>query len=424
MARYSEYSDMLIAKDEEQILMHIAPTEFIDKHLSGSVNKLKRDFLINFLQDELRNVLQSFLNGGMSRAGYVTYPLIQPISLEIKEKLSRLFIVARVLGGKRNTTKEKPQSVSECASAIGSLYRDFEKVRTLGKHAVKLPLCGLVDMGIYSKEHAKYMRPLAGIVKIAESMGNDCVGMYLHGSLATNDFVKGWSDCDTLCVVSKQAIENENRLIALRSKLIGMRKLFYQIDPLQHHGCMIMSEYDLSSYPQNYFPLQLFGYARSFGKRKIDEVILRDDTRGSYARLFWSVSFFRKLHEEKRYSMGSYETKNLLHQIALFPSLYLQAKRIYVYKKFSFEKAKKNFSKELWRPIDEMTSIRNRWRQMPMFPLIRSYANINPFVAYQANARLIDMTGSIGKININVKKLVDGMYNLSEEAWKKVRPLP
>ncbi len=421
MTSYRKAGELRITPKEERLLSQIAPIECVDQTLKKNPDGLKDQYLIDFVQDELREVLQSFLNGGLSMAGYAAYPFMQQVSSEIKEKLSRISSVASILQhrGEKISPVRVPQSITGCASAFSSLYQGFAAVQAKGAKATKKKQCEQFDLKEYDKEDLGFLSPLQDIQKISRIIENDVEGLYLHGSLATNDFVKGWSDCDTLCIVSADTLKSPKRLLSLRSQLIKVRSLCYRIDPLQHHGTTIVSEYDLDSYPQTYFPLPLFDYTKSFGKDAIGEMRLRQHSTFSYAKLFWFVSCFRRMHEEKNRSLNAYETKNLLHLIALFPSLYLQAKDVFVYKKFSFNVPKKDFSRELWQPIEEMTRIRSRWKQLPIYPGIRGYAKLNPFVAYQMNARLIDAARTVKKLDIDTEKLIENMHLLSEEAWGK-----
>ena len=120
--------------------------------------------------------------------------------------------------------------------------------------------------------------------------------------------------------------------------------------------------------------------------------------------------------------MGSYDAKTLLHSITLFPTIYLQAKGILVYKKFSFGIAKKDFKKEDWKVIDEVSSIRRNWKSIGNFPLISLSSRINPLLAYQLNSRVMGLFKNIKKINnINTKYLVENMFKLSENAWDRIK---
>src|SRR3989338_10241853 len=108
--------------------------------------------------------------------------------------------------------------------------------------------------------------------------------------------------------------------------------------------------------------------------------------------------------------------------IALFPTMYLQAKGRLTYKKFSFEIAKKDFSKEEWKAIEKTTLIRSNWKPQATFPLIDPYLKINPILYCQLNSGLMDMFEDVKKTNnIDIKSLVKEMHALSESAWSRIK---
>jgi predicted nucleotidyltransferase len=280
-----------------------------------------------------------------------------------------------------------------------------------------------LDLSSNKKSDLGYLRPLNELKNYANRhLEQYLAGFYLHGSFATKDYVKGWSDVDTLAVVLKKTIEDPKSLLEFRNMMYYMRHFLYKIDPLQHHGSIIISEYDLENYCQVYFPVEIFKYAKSFFKEDgTGKVKVRDCSSEVLAKLFWFVNYFRRLNIEKNYNMNSYDTKNLLHCITLFPTVYLNAKGIFVYKKLSFEMAKKDFKKEAWEVIDYASSIRRNWKSAGSLPFIRLSSSINPLLAYQLNSRVMDFFKDIKKINnIDTKYLVENMFRLSEKAWNKI----
>lgn len=414
-----------VPKITEGTMKWILPQEYVDCHLGKGIDG---DYLLIFLQNDLREALQSFLNGGFSKAGFAFYPLIQDVSLENRQRLERLRRVARNLhkrGEGFSLSSSYQQSLStssSCARFICLLCKDFAACRkTKTKEARKKP-CDPFRMDDYRKEDQDYLSPLERLQSYAgKTLKNDMMGFYLHGSLATNDFIRGWSDCDTLLVLRQRSLQDPKNLLLLREKIFGMRGYFFQIDPLQHHGCMIASEHDVDRYSDAYFPFPLFSYAKALSPDAIDTISRREMGPEKYEKLYWFVRYFREMKEMGTQTLSSYEAKNLLHLIALFPSLYLQAKNVIVYKKFSFEIARKDFPKEMWGPIRTMTHIRRFWKGFPKSSVIDAASRINPIAAYQMNALLGDILFGMRKKNqFPIKKLVSGMHELSEEAWEKI----
>ena len=425
MEKYVQIYNYPLEEDELGLIRHLVPEYYIDKNIDK--NEISVEYVIRFLQNNLNYLLGLFLNGGFSYMGFALYPFVKDLSKENTRKIKRLKKVAVFLNNNGydfsksiKKFKERIQS-KDFAEIISSLYKDFSLIKNKSTNSIKKAKCKELCIDTYKKSDLIYLKPLHKLKNYANAnLKQYLSGFYLHGSLATKDYIKGWSDIDSLSVVSKKSIESPRALLELRNKFYFMRYFFYQIDPLQHHGSMIISEYDLGNYCQAYFPVPVFNYAKSFFKNdKINEFYARDFSSEAVKNLFWFVSYFRRLNIEKNFNLGSYDTKVLLHSITLFPTLYLQTRGILVYKKFSFDIAKKDFKKSDWEVIDNVSSIRSNWKEFRVAPLIRLCSNINPLLFYQLNSRLMDFFKMRNKIY--TKNLIENMFNLSEETWSKVK---
>jgi len=428
MKTYGKIDDFYIKGDEEYLFKDILPSYYVEQNLDKG--HVSTDYALRFVQNELNELLHSFVNGGFSYKGYVLFPLVKDVSRSNVEKLRKLKKIIVFLNNNgydfSASIKKYENDVKRSinfAVCLSSLYQDFPS-KNKNTKLVRKPRCRELDLSSYKKSDLRYLKPLTELKNYANRhLEQYLAGLYLHGSFATKDYVKGWSDADTLAVVSKETIENPEKLLELRSKMYYMRHFLYKIDPLQHHGSIIISEYDLDNYCKVHFPVEIFKYSKSFFKEdRISKIKVRDCSSESLAKLFWFVNYFRRLNIEKDYNMNSYDTKNLLHCITLLPTVYLNAKGIFVYKKLSFEMAKKDFKKEAWEVIDYASSIRRNWKSAGSLPFIRLSSSINPLLAYQLNSGVMDFFNDIKKINnIDTKYLVENMFRLSEEAWNKIK---
>ena len=382
---------------------------------------------ISFVQYELKEILSSFVNGGFSAGGYALYPALKGVSKHLAERLGSLlsFIKKNEESINFRNSLEKYENISKglnneknFAKLLSELYRDFDKNKPAAKKKAVGIKPNVLDDNDYKSD---YLKP---VLKLKEFSGlrlrEYIAGAYVHGSLATLDYIVGWSDFDTLVVVSRHAIADFKRLLELRDLFYASRKFLCEIDPLQHHGHMVFTEYDMDYYCQTFFPLVLFRYSKSLlGPKKL-EFELRDCTNENIAKFNWFADYFKSLNGNSK--MGSYNAKFLLHAVTLFPTLYLQAKNIHVYKKFSFGIARKDFKPKEWDVIDYVSSLRLNWKSRSNLNPVTSYAKINPLLAYQLNARLSDMNSNIIKLNgISIKKIVDGMKVLAGSAGRKIQ---
>ena len=430
MIEYNKKLGAYVSEGEVKFTKFIKPQCFIEDSISNN-KKIKDQLVINFLQDELKELLQSFLNGGFSYKGFIFYPLIKDVSKENKKKIKNLFVVINYLNNRNydfsgsisNFKKYKFISSRNFAVLISSLYKDFGNIKKnkIIKKTIKKIDCKEISVSDYKDK--QYIKPVFDLKNFAEKkLKKYLLGFYLHGSLSTKDYVKGWSDLDTLAVINKKTINNYQDLLSLRDCLYKSRRFFYLIDPLQHHSHFILTEYDLDYYPESYFPSVLFKYSKSFfNPDRINKINTREDNIERIQALFYFVNYFRNLYSNKKYRLGSYDAKFLLHAITLFPALYLQAKGKNVYKKYSFDMAKKDFDDKEWQIIKDVEDVRKNWSKTKT-SFIRNYSKINPLLAYQLNAKFLDYFGNIKNTNKkDVKFLVDSMFELSEKAWKKIK---
>jgi hypothetical protein len=390
---------------------------------------IKGERIINFLQDELHDITYSYANGGFSEKGFILYPFVKDLSDKNREKINDLRVIAGFLddhgydfSGTLGLFKKNKINGKTASLFISSLYRDFSSAKKRETKAMNIK-CLEFNFNDYPKEDSAYLKPVQELKKFAnEKLREYLADLHIHGSIATRDYIKGWSDLDTLIIIRKSALENPKSLAELRDLLYASKKYLYKIDPLQHHGHMVIAESDLDYYCQTFFPLVLFKYSKSvFGEKSMNFKVRNSKTE-NIDRFRSFAYYFRNLYLNKTYSMGSYDLKFLFHAVSLFPTLYLQAKGIHVYKKFSFAIARKDFDGGLWSPVDEVTNIRKEWKAPGGMPFIETISNINPLLAYQINSKYVDITNSIQRLNnFDIKKIVIGMHALSESALGRIK---
>jgi hypothetical protein len=113
-----------------------------------------------------------------------------------------------------------------------------------------------LDVRAYLSQDAAYRQRVIDLCEcVQDRMSGFITHFFLHGSLATLDYAKGWSDVDTFMVVKQETVTQETRLLALRRTCLDAWALFLRVTPLQHHGFIVVTEADLRSYPSHYLPL-------------------------------------------------------------------------------------------------------------------------------------------------------------------------
>ena len=202
MKKYKRLNDFYLEENEELLIEHILPEIYVDRNLHK--NNINAGYAVKFLQDELNSILNSFVNGGFSYKGFIMYPFIKDISKDNINRIRRLKGIAVFLNENEydfsSSIKMYRTSInsSNFASILSALYQDFHLIKSNNARVTNKHACGELDIGSYKKTDLEYLKPLKELKEYANSnLKQYLSGFYLHGSLATKDYIKGWSDVDT-----------------------------------------------------------------------------------------------------------------------------------------------------------------------------------------------------------------------------------
>jgi len=204
----------------------------------------------------------------------------------------------------------------------------------------------------------------------------------LHGSLATKDFSLGWSDFDSFMVIKSEVMKSPKRLIELRSRCLYIRKQFYKICPLQHHGIMAYSSYDLENYNSKFLPLAALEESLEIysNKELFFSKIQNEELEASpgLGRIKYIFKLTLKALDNGKFTHHPYKgvplmieyknSENAMYQFFWFmatimtmPAYLLTALNKPTLKKNSFILAKNIYSRESWSLIEDASNIRNLW---------------------------------------------------------------
>jgi len=165
-------------------------------------------------------------------------------------------------------------------------------------------------------------------------------------------------------VLKNEVFNDAERLTRVARKLNDARKIMFEFDPLQHHSWQVLTEKDLMDYPEAYFPAKLFEYSKTlFYDKKNTLTYYHRKEQLDFLKSFLhlSESIIWKL-ENKRFPNNIYQLKSLLSEFMLLPSFYVQARdKQSIYKKNSFDEARKDFSARQWEIMNIVSEIRQQW---------------------------------------------------------------
>ena len=273
--------------------------------------------------------------------------------------------------------KEGAHRVREMADHIACDYRQLGVSRIHTKKIVKISKP--VSKEYFTRDR-KYREPLKKLyARVNGDLGKYITHFYLHGSLATEDYKKGWSDLDTFMVIKKEVVRDPRKLMELRKICFSAWQLFLKITPLQHHGFLIATEFDLESYPSHVMPPEVFDEALSMkgGQSPLRLSLRKEHNRAlellrhrlRLAESSLKTGIFKYHPKDGVYLLSGFRNAdNNMHQLMSFlgnganaPIYFLNALGQSCYKRDSFQRAKPYFSKRGWNLIDKATKIRGLW---------------------------------------------------------------
>lgn len=278
------------------------------------------------LQGEMQRLLSAYINGGCLTAADRILSLASP-ALPFK--------------------KNAPRIVDAYNAFANSAQRCGRPTWRIGVESYK-------GCNIHVRRMADYLRTL---------FSDASIRAYVHGSLGTYEEIP-YSDFDALVLLSDSLLRDPGKLSNAAQRLSRARSFMFEMDPLQHHGWFVLTEADFHHYCDAYFPRELFRRAKSLSSTNPEMLqgVARDSTEES-RRIFFEVGgALRRSLASRQLVCNCYHLKNALSLFMLLPSLYLQVRDGHgVYKKFSFELARSDFTAAEWRCMDQVSEIRMSW---------------------------------------------------------------
>ena len=233
---------------------------------------------------------------------------------------------------------------------------------------------------------------------------------FIHGSLATLDYIPGFSDLDTYLFVKNTVCTNIYKLEALRKKLLDVQGLLKLIDPNSHHGFICCDEINLKSYCNAYMPIPVLRQAQRLLGPQNTNFQLRDSQK-EHRAVF--LRFSDILLDQKRFDpekINDHEFKYFVAVALLLPTLYSQVKGFTLYKKYSFRLYSHPF-------LEKASLARKNFPKLPLKKLIdllgRDYLD-------QAAAMVKDMKKDIA-MSEKQKKYVNRPKALPLAAYHQAR---
>lgn len=238
----------------------------------------------------------------------------------------------------------------------------------------------------YLRHDAAYRQPVAALARFAqEKLTGYLSHFYLHGSMASEDYSLGWSDVDTLMVVSRATLIDPQSLLVLRQHVRQAYGLLLEVDPLQHHGFILTTEIDLECYPTMVMPPVVLDHALSLLPGR-DEIIFhcRDCRAEIRAAIHGRVALMRQACDSGEFRHHArngvylqsqwrnaddamYQLKYFLSVVMIQPSYLQEALGAPCFKRDSFDLCRSALAPH-WEIVEKASAIRCLWPRHQSHP--------------------------------------------------------
>ena len=258
------------------------------------------------------------------------------------------------------------------------------------------------SVSISEIDHKKYkdpfLLPVLDISDFIQEKSHSYIKHFiLHGSLATLDYIPGWSDFDSIAVIRSEILESPSDMMRLRSICTTIESMIKKIDNHQHHGIHFITEKDLLMYPDTYLPTQLFkesvslfdnielsGEKRDSKQEQIDRLnSIYQTLKGAYGSGTLRHHAYKGVYmmdNFRNYKNSMYQMKYFMSVISLLPSYFMNIKGEYLTKPESIEACRNTVSKKNFEIIDVSSKLRERW-------------NVNPVVSNEIPPAAMEIIG-------------------------------
>ncbi|MDF1760623.1 MAG: nucleotidyltransferase domain-containing protein [Coxiellaceae bacterium] len=389
-----------------------------------AVRLRNRQKCVGILQILGWQLLTKYVNGGLGKA-VILYPIIYGESKSIKAMASSLLSMwaeySYVFGHKYSRTKQQLDVADVICLHYSYIGKELDRISWPGK-LVKVP--SVVNYDLCENKLTK---------RIVKSLRNTDVpihSFWFHGSIGSGEVKQGWSDMDSLVILSSKALLSSEYLKKIRKKLINMRKYMVDMWPYQMHGHFVLAEIDFNSLPSCMFPSGLFKYASCvFSKKQIFKIYERADKEMAM-NLLWrdGVADLTQFSRLKRWN--TLDKVAFLHRVYFLPCLVAQVCDSPCFKRNAFSRLQDFFTPEEADEILKVCEIWEHWNE-PRFRTrviarITTIARYNPilyqklslnlgkYLSWLENARSINFNERANKMSVVAQSVWDRVVKLDQ----------
>ena len=209
------------------------------------------------------------------------------------------------------------------------------------------------------------------------------VDFLLHGSISTLDFSLGWSDIDTLLIVSDDTLLSPYKLVQLRNIIVNLSSSLYQFDHLQHHEFIFTTESLNRANSSFSLPSEVFSYSKSLFQTNSVTLSTNRSFLASQSLIYRLARLYKTSmdsgvfnhHKKNGKALSSgfldkdtmYQLKYFVSTVLTFPTYLYDAVGSPRYKKHSFYDLD-GFMPRSFSFISLLESIRDDWSRHQYYP--------------------------------------------------------
>ena len=262
-------------------------------------------------------LLSIYLNGGLGRGAWA-YPFSVAVAPRLLQDLQGLAAMWNAYAAIFDV-EALPTGGSDAAGILAVHYRRFETERSF------LPQAANAEVDLF---HAGLDPDRQRLQRHLPRLGSERAGLHsfwLHGSSGDGHWKSGWSDVDTLAIVSADSLSDPQALRQLRRVLIRRRSDLLREQSFQFHGHFVLAGPDLDNCPESMFPAELFDAATPLWRSPQAVTLRQRQDRQLALRMLWIHGIADLVQGAGRPLPRNAAKIFLLHRIYLLPCLYSQA---------------------------------------------------------------------------------------------------
>jgi|GEM_PF-5943522 len=254
--------------------------------------------------------------------------------------------------------------------------------------------------------------------KISQIYKNNPYFDYLIlGSYADNTYTSE-SDVDDIVILKKEVFESYQKFYETKRVLDKLSHYYQQVDPVQHHGHWIFTEFDLKNYDQSIMPISVLERAVSIGR----DLDLKFSIDKPASQQGFIKIFDINLNDARSWVKDLYGNKSNLFYLKLILSsscllipLLFQIKGEILDKATAINRADELLDERALKVLNWTTKIRHDWDKLPGIRF--NYSKLRMLSLFEKNRHKLEQYARNQFPTLNYKE-IPHLENLNQKDFE------